>query len=189
MNPEQSNQETQLPQPNKYIEFFKNNKRNLYIIGAICLIFILSFGMIFLTINLKSSSPTNTTSSNNQTSNPTISTSISPSQISVQITTPNPTEAATIQNQVQPQVTPAVAYTYSEFKKFGDNWATVVVTNPDITGGGIIMKKVNGTWKIIEGPGSFFPPDLLQSIGAPQQLIDSFNPQVSPSGSDSNDIQ
>lgn len=184
----------QLKQPNKYIEYIKNNKYNLYFVIAIVILLFMIIVMIVVTINHKNTSPINKNSSPNQSS-PTLSNE-TPSSTAVPITTPNPTEAAVIENQIQPQITPAASYTYSNIKKFGDNWATMIVSSPSVEDGGLIVQKIDGSWKIVEGPGTFFPPALLQSIDAPQELIDSFNPseapssEISPSGTqNSNDIQ
>jgi cytoskeletal protein RodZ len=185
ITPGSGNPTVQQGQSNQTFQTLLKSKYMMAILAAIVLLLAIIFSIVFM--NAKSSNNTTTptpTQSNqatypsNSVSNP--ATSQSPSVGNEIITTPNPTEAVTIENQVQPQVTPAINFTYSNMKKFGDNWATAVVSNPSVEGGGLIMQKVNGAWKIVEGPGTFFPPSLLQSDGAPQALIDSFNPSTSP---------
>ena len=65
----------------------------------------------------------------------------------------------------------------------GTNWATADLNNPNVQAGAIIMEKVNGVWKVIAGPGTFFPPDYVQSLGIPQSVIDSLQVSNSPSPS------
>jgi hypothetical protein len=170
---------------NKYIEFIKKYKYNVYFIGAIVILFSMIIVMIALIANSstkKSSNPTKNTSQKVFQS-PSSVINISPSSSTISIMTPNPTQAAVIENQTQPQITPyvTVPYTVSNITQYGDNWATMNITNPDIGGGAVIVQKVNGTWKVVLGPGSSFSPDQLQPLGAPQALINSFN--TSPSSS------
>jgi hypothetical protein len=174
----------------KYIEYIKNNKYNVYSIGAIAILFIIIISMITIILsgNLakkKSSTPSQNSTQSNSNS-PSSIVSNSPSFPPLSIITPEPTEAALIENQTQPQISPKVVapYTVSEITKYGDNWATMNITNPDVGGGAVIVQKVNGTWTVVLGPGSFFSADSLQSIGAPQQLINSFttsSPSTAPS--------
>lgn len=183
---------------NKYIEYIKANRNNFYIIGAIVLLFLLSSGLIALIAGRSKTPSTNPSTVN---TNPSQSASqLSPSTTNPQptldgpIVTPAPTEAAMIENQTQPQITPnvAVPYTVANITKYGNTWATMQITNPDVGNGGLILQKVNGIWKVVLGPGSYFTPDQLQSLGAPQELIDSFNqsPSTSPSpSSSSTDVQ
>jgi hypothetical protein len=180
-------EEEQLNQPNKYLTYLKNNKYNLYFVIALFILFSMIIAMIALTINHKNTSSSNTPVNANPTQ---ADSQLSPSSsyvaptINGPIITPDPTQEAVIENQTQPQITPAVPFTYTHVVEFGNNWATAALKNPDIIGGPIIMKKINGSWKIVAGPGTYFPAQLLQSIGAPQELIDSFNPSsvsVSPS--------
>ena len=179
--------EEELPkQPNKYITFIKTNKYNLYFVGAIIVILILIIGMLVLVTKSSHSnqavnkSPNPTTSQTNIVSP---SSDISPSSTTVSFITPNPSQAAIIENQTQPQITPnvAVSYTVSQIKEFGDDWAVMVINNPSVGHAIVIIQKVNNSWKVILGPGSFFTSQQLQSVGAPQSLINSFIPTTSPS--------
>ncbi|HVA96116.1 MAG TPA: hypothetical protein VND99_00525 [Candidatus Acidoferrales bacterium] len=195
-----------LIQLNKYIEYIKNNKYNAYFIGAITILLILIISMITIIASSNSSKKTSTVPSISPAQgisqypstdfvSPSIS-QISPSDSSIPITTPNPTEAAVIENQTKQQIAPnvAVPYTVSGITKYGDNWANMSITNQDVGSAGVIVKKVNGEWKVVMGPGSFFSADQLQSIGAPQALINNDTSSPSPSelpspSSVSNDIQ
>lgn len=174
-------EEEQIKQPNKYIEYIKTHKYNVYFVVAIVFIIILIISMLVLIIN--PSTNKNISSSPQGGNSPPITPSSKIITPTIIITTPNPTEAAMIGSQTQPQITPnvAVPYTVSEITKYGDNWATMTITNPDVGNGIVILRKVNGDWKVIMGPGSYFSPDKLQSIGAPEQLINQFTNSPSPS--------
>ena len=164
------------------LAYIKTNKYNLFFVGAIAILIIIIIAMITVTISFNKNKPSKGNS-------PTQTVSQSPGAISgspdqqVPITTANPTQAAIIENQTQPQITPnvAVPYTVSEIKKFGNEWAVMNITNADVGNGLVIVKLINGAWKVVLGPGSYFPQDQLQSIGAPQTLIDNLYPQTSPS--------
>lgn len=174
---------------NKYLEYIKNNKYNVYFIVALAILISLIIAMIAITVNTTKKGTSSVT-------NPTPQAIVSPIPSLVIITTPDPTQTAEIENQTNPQITPNVAasYTVSTITKYGNNWAYMIITNPDVGNGAVIVKKVNGRWKVVLGPGSYFTPDQLNSIGAPQQLIDSLNvspqPSLSPSqSSNSSNIQ
>jgi len=174
----------------KYLAYIKNNKNNVYVIAAIMVIILLTTGLIALIAinsNKNSSGPTPTPSQAAFQISP--STNNPAPTLDGPIITPEPTETAIIENQTQPQITPNVAapYTVSNITKYGNTWATMNITNPNVGSGAVIVKKVNNVWTVVMGPGSFFSRDDLQSLGAPQELIDSFitSPSVSVSPSQS----
>jgi hypothetical protein len=178
----------QQKQPNKYIEYIKANKYNVYFAGAIVLLLIVIIGMIMLIMrpnSKKSSIITTTKISPTQIHSQISPTTVAPSSESQPINkfviTPDPTQAAVIETQTQPQITPGgVPFTYTDINIIDNNWATANISNQSVGGGAIILQKVNGSWKVIAGPGTLFPPDYLQSLGVPQDVIDSFN-TTSPS--------
>lgn len=169
---------------NKYLEYIKNNKYSVYFIVALIIMISLIIAMIAITLNT-------TKKGTSSVPNPKPQAIVSPIPSTVIVTTPDPIQTAEIENQTNPQITPNVAasYTVSTITKYGDTWATMDITNPDVGGAGVVIQKINGRWKVVLGPGSYFSPDQLNSIGAPQQLINSFNvspqPSLSPSPSSS----
>ncbi len=187
-------EEQQQNQPNKYITFLKKYRYNAYFIGAIALLFILIIGMIVLIASSSDKKSAITPSSKNTqpSSDGSVSTSPSSLPVNLPIITPDPTQATVIQNQVAPQITPnvGVSYTVPSITLYGNDWAVMVIANPNTDNARVILKKENGAWKAIMGPGTAFSPEDLQSIGAPQQLIENLTqPAISPSSSESNDIQ
>jgi hypothetical protein len=179
-------------QQNKYLEYLVRNKYNVYFIGAITILFILIISMITI-IALSKTAKKSSTVPNQSPIQPSPSQEVSqtpsttfvshsPSPSSIPITTPNPTEAAVIEDQTKQQIlsNSNVPYTVTNTTLYGDNWGTMAITSQSIGGEGVIIQKVNGKWNVVEGPGTFFPPALLESINAPQALIDSFYPPISP---------
>lgn len=174
-----------IKEPNKIITFIKNNRYNLSIGAAIFVLLL----MIFLLFTILSNSQKN---KNVNIPTPTIAQAGSelPSPAentpTIMITTPDPTQAAIIENQTAPQITPnvAVPYTVSNITQYGDSWGIMTINNPSVGNGVVIVKKVNDQWQVVLGPGTFFPQDQLQSIGAPQELINHFinppTPIISP---------
>lgn len=170
---------------NKYITYIKNNKYNVYFIVAIAVLISMIVAMITITFT-HSNTKYSANPSPTQIPLPTTSSlSNSPSPETPSITTPDPTQAAIIGDQTAPQISPnvAVPYTIQNIKIFSDNWATMQINNPTVGNGLVIVKKINGSWKVEAGPGSYFPMQQLQSIGAPQTLINSMYPSVSISPS------
>jgi len=183
-------------QPNrysKYIAYLKTNKYNAYFIGAIAILLILIISMIILIVltnSTKKTSNTSTSPTPTQSAidqglpqapstfyiSPSIS-QISPSVSNIIITTPNPTQAAAMENQTQPQITPNVAapYTVSAIKQYGNDWAIMKITNPTVGSANVIVKKVNGTWTVMLGPGTQFDQQDINNIGAPQQILNDAN--------------
>lgn len=170
----------------KYLTFVKNNKYSLFFIGAIAILLLISAAMLVIIFARPNNSNKQQASTFSPTSSPSqaVSQEVQPSTVNISpssqatetIITPDPTQAATIENQTQPQITPGdVHFTYSNIELIGNNWARAVLTNPNVQGGAIIMEKVNNQWKIVAGPGSFFPQQYLQSLGIPQQVINSLN--------------
>ena len=176
-------EEEQLKQPNKYIEYIKRNKYNIYFVGAIAILLILIIAIIILIASNSSTEKTSAvptkapTQGAAQASISPSTINVSPSASSISITTPNPTEAAVIDNQTQPQITPNVGapYTVSAIKQYGENWALMKITNPDVGAGYVIVKKVNGVWKVMLGSGTSFSQQELQNIGAPSEILNDAN--------------
>lgn len=186
--------EEELPQQsNKYIEYFKSHKYNIYALGAILILVILSTILLIATISSgsrkKTITPVQVQPTEGVSAAPSsIPSIVSPSvQVNSQEITPNPTQATVIENQLQPQINTStpVNYTITSITQFGNNWAKVSINNSSVGGGGVIAKNENGTWKVVYGPASLFPTQILQSIGAPQSLIESFSSSESTSPSPS----
>jgi len=183
--------ENQQKQPNKYIEYIRNNKYNVYFTAAIAALLILIISMIIIVTSTSSNKNTSSNTVKTPTSsiqqsnsqNPQSINTVSPSITTVSITTPNPTESATIDTQTQPQISPnvAVTYTVSNITKYGNDWGIMTINNPTTGNGTVIIKNVNGSWKVVAGPGTYFPQQQLISIGAPQQLINHFTNPPAPS--------
>lgn len=168
------------------IEYIKTNRYSVYFLGAIALLIILIIALITAIFGVNK----NKTSTSKLSPAPSSQeVSVSPggngsgSGQNVPILTPNPTQTTTIENQTQAQILQksAVPYTVSNITLYGDNWGVMNITNPDVGGAGVIIKKVDGNWTVVMGPGSLFPTEMLQSIGAPQTMIDTLTSQASPS--------
>lgn len=161
----------------KFLSYIKINKYNLSFASAIAIIIFMIIAMIAF-VNRQADNKKTTRRSNSQITKAAYQTpSVTSTSSSIGMTTPEPTEATTIENETQPQITPlvAVSYTVSSIVKFGDTWGIMRITNSTVGGAAVIIKKENGVWKVIAGPGSVFPTDQLQSLGAPQELINSIN--------------
>jgi len=167
---------------NKYLLFIKGNKYNMYFIAAISVMIVLIISIITIIFSNNSAkksaavSPTNSAQGSFKTPSPSSILNISPSTPPLSITTPNPPEAAAIGNQTQPQITPTVAasYTVSNITKYGNTWAVMTINNPAVGEASVIIEKINNSWKVVMGPGTYFPQEDLQSIGAPQELINNY---------------
>lgn len=174
---------------NRYWTYIKSNKYNLYFIGAIALLlFAIIFLITFMTHSSDRNIVTEPTTIPNQSQTisqvpSTVPVSAAPSQATETVITPDPTQAENIKDQTQQQISQSVAvpYTISNITLYGNNWSLITITNDSVGGGGVIAKKENGQWVVVLGPGTFFPKQQLESIGAPQSLIDNFYPTTSPS--------
>lgn len=182
-----------IKQPNKLINYIKINRYNVAIAAAIAVLLLMIILLFIILANSQKNKKPNV-----PTPTPSRTGSTLPSPISntptIVITTPDPTQAAIIENQTAPQITPhvAVQYTVSDITQYGDNWGIMTITNPSVGNGVVIVKKVNNQWQVVLGPGSFFPEQQLQTIGAPQALIDHFTtpPTIAVSPSPvTNDVQ
>lgn len=187
----------EVQQQNKFTiikEYFKNNKYNVYFTVAIGFLLIMIVALIaVIATRSNTNRPTQVTQIEPTSSSVSVSPSYAtisqePSAAQLPIMTPAPAQASLIENQVQPQIQQRVtgSYTVTNITQYGDNWGTMNISNTDAGGAGVVIQKVNNTWTVVAGPGSLFPPDLLQSVGAPQELIDNFTvsgPSSSPSPS------
>ena len=176
-------EEEQLKQPNKYIEYIRTNKYNMYFVAAIIVLLVLIVSIVTIIAMSYSTkkapiAPTNTPT---QEASPvpllSPTTSVLPSTSSAYITTPDPSQAAAMENQVQPQISANVGapYTVSAIKQYGENWAIMKITNPDVGSANVIVKRVNGTWTVMLGPGTHFDQQDLQNIGAPSEILNDAN--------------
>ncbi|MGI8420167.1 MAG: hypothetical protein ACR2LN_06030 [Candidatus Levyibacteriota bacterium] len=86
-------------------------------------------------------------------------------------------EQTDIKSQTQSQLDQKIniPYTIAKVKAYGQNWGIVEITNPSTDPANIIVKKVNGTWQVVLGPGTHFDEQQLQSVGAPPSLINDAN--------------
>jgi hypothetical protein len=168
-------------QPNKIITYIKTNKYNVYFTVAIALLLFMIIGMIALVAGRSTKPSTQVTNTqptaavSNTVSSPAVSQSPSPETILA--ITPEPTIASQIETQTQPQISPnvAVPYTVAKINQYGSDWAIMEITNPDTDPANVVVKKENGSWKVLLGPGTHFDDADLQQIGAPQELINDAN--------------
>lgn len=168
---------------NQSFQTLLKSKYMMAILAAIVLLMAIIFSIVFMNANSTSNSTTapsptssgQTTSPSNSVSNPV--TSRTPSIGNIVVTTPEPTQAALIENQTQPQISPniAVPYTVAKINQYGSDWAIMEITNPDTDPANVVVKKENGIWKVILGPGTHFDIQDLQKVGAPQELINDAN--------------
>jgi hypothetical protein len=146
-------------------QFMKNN---YVMIVAIAAILLLTIVFIILFMHVKSSTPVNTTSSSKQTITP----SESPAVTQAPTDSPQVAEIKSqINSQIKKVIAPNVSFEYTFVKTYGASWATANIYNPTVGGGLVIVKKVNGTWTVVLGPGSAFSSQQLSTISAPQALV------------------
>lgn len=202
MDENQQAENTNIEPTNKYLALIRNNKYNFFFIGAIVILIIII--VLILILTLTTSQKSTTSNGTNKQNHPTISvlpssapsqvisqapspvvsiSPASPSQAEKAITTPDPTQAAEIKSQLQSQIGKniAVPYSIANITLYGSNWSLLTITTTSAGGGGVIAEKQNGQWTVVLGPGTFFPKQQLESIGAPQSLINNFYPTTSPS--------
>lgn len=89
----------------------------------------------------------------------------------------NQTETV-IKEEVQTQLTKTISvpYTISKVKTYDENsWALIKVNNKDAGNAVVVVKNENNTWKVVSGPGTYFDPEELQQLGAPQSIINEIN--------------
>lgn len=108
-------------------------------------------------------------------------TTITPSEI-VPTEQPTPTpneskEAVEIKTQMKPQIEQNVAgpYEVSRVKVYQNIWSLTQLYMPSAGYANVILKKEGNSWKVVSGPGSYFSPEELNKIGAPQALKDDIN--------------
>ncbi len=158
------------------VSYFLKNK-----IAMIILVIILILILIIVSINLQKPNQTNT--SNNQVTPvptisiaPTISTNeVSGSPATTQI---DPVMEQQIKPQIDQRVT--IPYTISAEKTYSDTWAMVEITSQTTDPANVVLKKENGQWVVILGPGTHFSPDELTNVGAPQNLSNEANTTLVP---------
>lgn len=86
-------------------------------------------------------------------------------------------EEQIIKDQVRPQIDKLVTINYeiSRVKNYNNIWVLLEITNPDAGLANVVLKNENGVWVIKMGPGTFFPKQDLEAIGAPDELIKDAN--------------
>lgn len=170
-----------------YWVYVKNNKYSFFFIGSIIILLFIATSMIIYTMRgFNGNTITQPTTISNQSqsvSRAQVSITASPSQSAEAVITPDQAQSIIIKDQTQPQIASLVSVPYiiASINQYGNNWGTMTLVNPNANIGAVIIKKENGKWKVIEGPGTFFPKQILESIGAPQSLINVFFPPISPS--------
>ena len=90
-------------------------------------------------------------------------------------------EKETIKTAAKPQIDTLVggaSYTMSQIKIYTAEWAIVEITNPNTDPANVVLKKTNGEWKVVMGPGTHFDNSKLLQIGAPQNLINEANSRI-----------
>jgi hypothetical protein len=155
-----------------YLDFFKRNKQTFFFVGGAVILLLIIFSLVVIsgknkvnTIPVPRVTPAATNASVQKSITPTTSTTISPQ------------ERAIIVTQTKPQLDKLITidYTIPTVKAYGESWAIMVVNNPNTDPAHIVVKKINGSWKVMMGPGTHFDAQALQAIGAPQGLIDEAN--------------
>lgn len=151
------------------------------------LFFIIGFIALLSVIVISTNSTQPTTSNQNPTIVPptpfeesiptdTKPTEIVPTDVGLQeLPTPTPNEskeATEIKTQAKPQIDKyaATAYDISRVKIYQNIWALIQISNPNSDPANALLKKENGSWKLILGPGTYFSPEQLEAIGAPQEI-------------------
>jgi hypothetical protein len=160
----------QPPIQNKYSEYFMKNKSMtlLFGLGFVLIIIIISIGFILAS---GGTSTVNKTTNIDLTPHPSSSTIIVPTIAS------DNTQEETIKTDAKPQLDKLIEVDYiiSKVKTYGDTWAMVEVNNPTTDPANVVLKKENGSWKVMMGPGTQFDAQELIDIGAPQSLINESN--------------
>ena len=94
----------------------------------------------------------------------------------------NSSQIATIASQIKPQIAPYVgvsSYNVDKIKIYGNGWAIMRISNPSTDQANVIIEYINGRWKAIAGPTTYFPVSRLQSLHVPQVVIDDANTNLS----------
>jgi hypothetical protein len=150
---------------NKIVLYIQQNK---LIVFPITFLFILLIIVFLMVATLNTAKPT------------AIPTPI-PTQIIESNTEVTPTtttlENETIKTEAKPQIDKLVTVPYDipKVKMYNEEWAIVEISNPSSDPANVVVKKENGVWKVMLGPGTYFDTDQLTAIGAPQSLIDEVN--------------
>jgi hypothetical protein len=150
------------------------NKKFIYIIAAIGVFLLL---LIIITIAASSKS-----SKQQQQQKPNVS-AITPTKVPTPTTNPLPTqnfspEVSQLKTQAKPQIDTKVnniPYTIAFVKLYSSTWAIVEITNPTTDPANVVLKKVNNYWNVVLGPGTYFDGDTLNTLGAPEQLVNDAN--------------
>jgi len=92
--------------------------------------------------------------------------------------TPNNSKVAEeIKIQIKPQLDQLIQVDYeiSRVKVYEEIWALIQVTNPTTDPANLLLKKENGTWKVLLGPGTHFDDEELNKLGAPAEIKNDIN--------------
>lgn len=86
-------------------------------------------------------------------------------------------EKLILEKQIAPELEKrtAVEYGISKIKAYENSWAIIQIVNPSTDPANIILRKENGQWRVIFGPGTYFDEQELKDFGAPQNVIDDVN--------------
>jgi hypothetical protein len=148
----------------------RNKKIFFLLIGTTLLLIIIA---IILIITKQKSSH----SSIKETITPTGINKTTTTPTEIQPTIDKITQQKIIKDETQQQLTSLVSvpYTISKLKQYDETWVLLQITNPETDPANIVVKKENGSWKIIQGPGTFFNVDVLKQLGAPEELLNNVN--------------
>lgn len=165
-------------QKNKFLELIQGNEKIVFLAGGMILLLgiiviaIISMNNAAQPVQPNGVSPTET--------------HINPTRRPIPTALPEPTiifapqERVTIITQTKTELDAliSVPYTVTQAKGYGEEWAIIEVSNPTTDPANVVIKKENGSWNVKLGPGTSFEEEQLQSIGAPQSLIDEVNGDI-----------
>ncbi|MGH7203958.1 MAG: hypothetical protein ACREHC_05940 [Candidatus Levyibacteriota bacterium] len=161
-------------QTNRYKELFNKYKFNIFFFGAVAILLFIVFSIVFISSNNKATKATITVPT--PLPKPTYQ-QVVVSPTAIPNVTFSPQQQTLLENQTVPQIqqkTPA-NFSVTKVHPYTQDWAIMEISAPDADTAHVIVKRVNETWTIVLGPGTYFDPQQLQSVGAPQTLIDQVN--------------
>jgi hypothetical protein len=163
----------EVKQQNTYLAFFQRHKYHLFIGFALLIVIAVAIAMISIILDrsTKQPEPTPTVS---PIPSQTLPTSI---QQQSQTVTISPPETNIIQTQTKPQLDTIITipYTITGTKTYGQEWAMLQVSSSGTDPAMVVAHKVNGDWKVVLGPGTYFDAESLQAVGAPTDLANDIN--------------
>lgn len=155
------------------INYFKQNKQTVFFVGGAIVLLLIIFSLVMISSKNKVNTTAVPKVTPSVTNEPSQKTALpTPSQNSI-----SPQKRQAIVSQTKPQLDKVITidYTIPTIRAYGDTWAIMVVNNPTTDPANVVVEKINGTWRVMLGPGTHFDEQSLRAIGAPQSLIDEAN--------------